>query len=131
MLMCYGYVRNHVSTRNVYSSDVVSDLFLGLQTCCSRHTQYRSQQTHGTTVFPHDTDASDYAYGLQQVSRMSSMLQKEYVQVERMPRLKLAPLAVYHEKVRSGTDLLTGENSSNMARTVKQSRNKQLSRTLK
>lgn len=28
MLMCYRYVRNHVSTRNVYSSDVVSDLFL-------------------------------------------------------------------------------------------------------
>ena len=30
----------------------------------------RPQQTHGTTVFPHDIDSSDYAYGLQQVSRV-------------------------------------------------------------
>lgn len=40
MLMCYSYVRNHVSTWNVYSSDVVLDLFLGVQTCCSRHAHY-------------------------------------------------------------------------------------------
>ncbi|EXC13672.1 Vacuolar protein sorting-associated protein 8-like protein [Morus notabilis] len=62
----------------------------------------KSQQTHGTTVFPHEIDASDYSYGLQQISRfeMLNMLQKEqrFVQVEHMPQLRLAPPALYHEK---------------------------------
>lgn len=56
------------------------------------------------------------------------MLQKEqrFVQVEHMPQLRLAPPALYHEKVKRGDDILKGESSSNTARTEKQSRNKQL-----
>lgn len=57
------------------------------------------------------------------------MLQKEqrFVQVENVPQLRLAPPAVYHEKVKKGTDLLTGESSSDLGRTEKQSsRSKQL-----
>ncbi|PON75529.1 Guanine nucleotide-binding protein, beta subunit [Parasponia andersonii] len=91
----------------------------------------RPQQTHGTTIYPHDIDSSDYAYGLQQISRfeMLNMLQKEqrFVQVENMPQLRLAPPAVYHEKVKKGTDLLTGESSTDVVRTEKHtSRSKQL-----
>ncbi|KAF4366492.1 hypothetical protein F8388_003730 [Cannabis sativa] len=91
----------------------------------------RPQQTHGTTVYPHDHDLSDYANGLQQVSRfeMLNMLQKEqrFVQVENVPQLRLAPPAVYHEKVKKGTDILTGESSSGLSRTEKQnSRSKPL-----
>ncbi|XP_062091293.1 uncharacterized protein LOC133797417 [Humulus lupulus] len=85
----------------------------------------RPQQTHGTTVYPHDYDSLDYANGLQQVSRfdMLNMLQKEqrFVQVENIPQLRLAPPAVYHEKVKRGTDILTGESSSGLSRTEKQS----------
>lgn len=55
-------------------------------------------------------------------------LQKEprLVQIENMPQLRLAPPAVYHEKVRRGSDVLTGESSSALVSIEKQSRNKQL-----
>ena len=32
----------------------------------------RTHQTHGTSVYPHDIDSSDYTYGLQQISRVRS-----------------------------------------------------------
>ena len=56
------------------------------------------------------------------------MLQKDqrFVQVENVPQLRLAPPAVYHEKVKKGAELLTGESSSSMARTEKPNRNKKL-----
>lgn len=57
------------------------------------------------------------------------MLQKQqrFVQVENIPQLRLAPPAVYHEKVKKGTDLLRGESSSDVATTEKHSsRSKQL-----
>lgn len=55
-------------------------------------------------------------------------LQKDQrlVQIENMPQLRLAPPAVYHEKVKKGSDVLTGESSSALATIEKQSRNKQL-----
>ncbi|KAL5572209.1 hypothetical protein UlMin_021806 [Ulmus minor] len=91
----------------------------------------RTQQVHGTNIFPHDNDTSEYGYGLQQLSRfeMLNILEKDqrFAQVENMPQLRLAPPAVYHEKVNRATDILTGESSSSsVQRTDKESRNKQL-----
>lgn len=57
-----------------------------------------------------------------------SSLQRDrhLVQIEHLPQLRLAPPAVYHEKVRKRTDVLTGESSSGLATIEKQSRSKQL-----
>lgn len=54
-------------------------------------------------------------------------LQKDQklVQIENMPQLRLAPPAIYHEKVKKGTDLLTGENSSSLANIEKSSKKRQ------
>ncbi|KAF3439788.1 hypothetical protein FNV43_RR18066 [Rhamnella rubrinervis] len=90
----------------------------------------KPHQVYGTAVYPHDNDASDNAYGHQQISRFEilSSLQRDrqLVQIENMPQLRLAPPAVYHEKVKKGTDVLSGESSSGLATIEKQSRNKQL-----
>lgn len=45
-------------------------------------------------------------------------LQKDQglIQIENMPQLRLAPPAVYHEKVKKGTDFLTGESSNSIAK---------------
>ena len=51
---------------------------------------------------------------------------RQLVQIENMPQLRLAPPAVYHEKVKKGTDVLSGESSSGLTTIEKQSRNKQL-----
>lgn len=55
-------------------------------------------------------------------------LQKDQrlVQVENMPQLRLAPPAVYHERVKKGTDIFTGESSNGHAKMEKQSKNRQL-----
>lgn len=59
---------------------------------------------------------------------MLTNLQKHsgLVEIENMPQLKLAPPAVYHEKVKHGPVLSPGESSSDLARTGKQSKIKQL-----
>jgi hypothetical protein len=43
-----------------------------------------------------------------------------------MPQLRLAPPAVYHEKVKKGPDLLTGESSSALAEVEKPDKRRQL-----
>lgn len=48
------------------------------------------------------------------------------VEIENMPQLRLAPPAVYHEKVQKGTVLSPAESSSDLARIGKQSKTKQL-----
>ncbi|KAK4578132.1 hypothetical protein RGQ29_028320 [Quercus rubra] len=55
-------------------------------------------------------------------------LQKDQrlVQIEHMPQLRLAPPAVYHERVKKGTDIFTGESSNGLAKIEKQSKSKQL-----
>lgn len=52
--------------------------------------------------------------------------EQKLVQIEKIPQLRLAPPAVYHEKVNKGADLLTAESSHSKVRTEKQSRNNQL-----
>lgn len=48
------------------------------------------------------------------------------LQIENLPQLRLAPPAIYHEKVKKGTDVLTGESSTAPAKSEKPSKNRQL-----
>ncbi|KAK9279894.1 hypothetical protein L1049_013577 [Liquidambar formosana] len=88
----------------------------------------RHQGTAG--VHPHESDALENPYGLQQISRFEilSNLQKDQrsIQMENMPQLRLAPPAMYHEKVKKGTDFLTGESSNSLAKIEKPSKNRQV-----
>ncbi|KAK7824611.1 vacuolar protein sorting-associated protein 8 like protein, partial [Quercus suber] len=91
----------------------------------------RPQQSHGTSILhPHESDALENFYGLQQISRFEILtnLQKDQrlVQIEHMPLLRLAPPAVYHERVKKGTDIFTGDSSNGLAKIEKQSKSKQL-----
>lgn len=90
----------------------------------------RPQQSLGTTLHSHESDTSDNSNGIQQLSRFEILnnLQKDQrvVQIENMPQLRLAPPAIYHEKVKKGTDLLMGESSSGLSKTEKPSKNRQL-----
>lgn len=43
-----------------------------------------------------------------------------------MPQLRLAPPAIYHEKVKKGLDLSTGESSTGLAKIEKPSKSRQL-----
>ncbi|KAG5009010.1 hypothetical protein JHK87_017525 [Glycine soja] len=89
----------------------------------------RPQYPHGSSIHPHDSDLSDNMYGQQQISRFEilSSLQKNrrFMQIENLPPLKLAPPAVYHEKVSKVANFLTGESSNSSSAIEKQSRNKQ------
>ncbi|KAF1890216.1 hypothetical protein Lal_00025549 [Lupinus albus] len=88
------------------------------------------QYPHGSTVHPHESDLSENMYGHhQQISRfeMLNSLQKNqrFIQIENLPQLRLAPPAVYHEKVNKVPGFLAGEHSNSFAVVEKQSRNKQ------
>uniref|UniRef100_A0A7N2MWS3 RING-type domain-containing protein n=1 Tax=Quercus lobata TaxID=97700 RepID=A0A7N2MWS3_QUELO len=79
----------------------------------------RPQQSHGTSILhPHESDALENFYGISKFHRL--------VQIEHMPQLRLAPPAVYHERVKKGTDIFTGESSNGLAKIEKQSKSKQL-----
>ncbi|KAM4105265.1 hypothetical protein ACJW30_06G219100 [Castanea mollissima] len=91
----------------------------------------RPQQSHGTSILhPHESDTLENFYGLQQISRFEILtnLQKDQrlVQIEHVPPLRLAPPAVYHERVKKGTDIFTGESSNSLEKIEKQSKSKQL-----
>ncbi|CAJ1950547.1 unnamed protein product [Sphenostylis stenocarpa] len=89
----------------------------------------RRQYPHGSTIHPHDSDLTENMYGQQQISRFEilSNLQKNqrFMQIENLPQLKLAPPAVYHEKVSKVANFLTGESSNSSSAIEKESRNKQ------
>ena len=51
---------------------------------------------------------------------------KKAIQIENLPQLRLAPPAVYHEKVAKGIDFLNGESSSSLAKTEKPNKTRQL-----
>ncbi|KAI8537050.1 hypothetical protein RHMOL_Rhmol10G0304600 [Rhododendron molle] len=92
----------------------------------------RPQQSHGTTsLYPHESDSFENPYGYQQISRFDILtnLQKDQrlIKIENMPLLRLAPPAVYHEKVKK--DLLIGESSSALGRVEKPSKRRQLRET--
>lgn len=57
-----------------------------------------------------------------------SNLQKDHraVQIENVPQLRLAPPAVYHEKVKKGTDAITKESISSPSEPEKSSRSRHL-----
>ncbi|CAB4300751.1 unnamed protein product [Prunus armeniaca] len=67
----------------------------------------RTQQIHGTTVHPYESNASENTYGLHQITRFEMLTNlhrnRGLVEIENMPQLRLAPPAVYHEKVQKGT----------------------------
>lgn len=92
----------------------------------------RSQQP--IALHPHDYDSFENSYGSQPVSRFEFLhnLQKDHksTQMENMPPLRLAPPAVYHEKIiKKRSDDLGGESSSSsrrLSKTEKPARSRQL-----
>ncbi|KAJ9681025.1 hypothetical protein PVL29_020099 [Vitis rotundifolia] len=91
----------------------------------------KPQQAQGTIVLhPHENDVLENPYGLQQIPRFEILtnLQKDKraIQIENLPQLRLAPPAVYHEKVAKGIDFLTGESSSAIVKIEKPSKTRQL-----
>ncbi|KAJ0054037.1 hypothetical protein Pint_00669 [Pistacia integerrima] len=90
----------------------------------------RTQPASGTTLHLHESDIFENSYGIQLLSRFDILnnLQKDQrlAQIENMPQLRLAPPAIYHEKVKKGTDLLTGESSSALAKIEKPSKSRQI-----
>ncbi|KAF6159617.1 hypothetical protein GIB67_034579 [Kingdonia uniflora] len=96
----------------------------------------RSQQIQGgnTVQYPYDSDPAEKQYGLQQISRFEilSNLQSSQrsFQIENLPQLRLAPPAVYHEKVKKRTYVSPGQSSSSSNSSIlksdKTTKNKQL-----
>lgn len=91
----------------------------------------KSHQINGMTgLYPHENDGFDNSYGLQSVSRFDLLLnlQKGHqsMQIENIPQLRLAPPAVYHEKVKKRNFPSAGESSNDLAKTEKPSRSKHL-----
>ncbi|RAL47649.1 hypothetical protein DM860_011387 [Cuscuta australis] len=79
----------------------------------------RSQPGHGiNALHPYENDFLDISSGPHPVSRFEvlSKLQKDQrpSHIEEMPNLRLAPPALYHEKVNKRIDFHTGESSSNV-----------------
>ncbi|KAE8723250.1 Transducin family protein / WD-40 repeat family protein isoform 3 [Hibiscus syriacus] len=90
----------------------------------------RHPPAQGSTSHPHENDALDNSHGLQQISRFEILnnLQKDQrlAQIENLPQLRLAPPAIYHEKVKKGSGALAGESSSQVGAIQKPSKNRQL-----
>ncbi|KAL3830545.1 hypothetical protein ACJIZ3_019347 [Penstemon smallii] len=92
-----------------------------------RQSSSKTQQARGTPAFnPHDHDISDNSYCLRPASRFEVLnnLQRDQklIQIENMPQLRLAPPAVYHEKVKKRT----GGSTSRVSETEKPIRSRQL-----
>ncbi|XP_009594307.1 uncharacterized protein [Nicotiana tomentosiformis] len=91
----------------------------------------KSHQTHGmTALHPHENDGFDNFYGLQSISRFDLLLNlqknNQSMQIENIPQLRLAPPAVYHEKVKKRNVPSAGESSNGLAKMEKPSRSKHL-----
>ncbi|GAB4861531.1 hypothetical protein Ancab_036722 [Ancistrocladus abbreviatus] len=89
----------------------------------------RPQQVQGFSIqHHHDIDASENSRGLHQIPRFEILtnLQKnqQSLQIENMPQLRLAPPAVYHEKVIKSTYLSAGESSTSLVDGEMTNRNK-------
>ncbi|KAG8391995.1 hypothetical protein BUALT_Bualt01G0245600 [Buddleja alternifolia] len=87
------------------------------------------------TLHSHDHDNADNSYCSQPVSRFELLnnLQKEekLIQIENVGHLRLAPPAVYHEKVKKGIDTLKGGESSSSSRVSTTEEEKPRSRQLR
>ncbi|XVE77336.1 hypothetical protein DITRI_Ditri13aG0054400 [Diplodiscus trichospermus] len=90
----------------------------------------RPLPAQGSTLYPLESDALDNSYGLQQISRYEILtkLQKDQrlAQIENLPQLRLAPPAIYHEKVKKENELLAGESSRHLGAIEKPSKGRQL-----
>ncbi|KAM3247330.1 vacuolar protein sorting-associated protein 8 [Capsicum annuum] len=91
----------------------------------------KSQQTNGMTgPYLHENDGFDNSYGLQSISRFDLLLNlqkgNQSVQIENIPQLRLAPPAVYHEKVKKRNVPSAGESSNGLAKAEKPTRSKHL-----
>ncbi|KAF9600812.1 hypothetical protein IFM89_012551 [Coptis chinensis] len=88
----------------------------------------RSQQAQGnnTVQHPYESDLVEKPYAAPQISRFEMLnnlgKSQRSFQIESLPHLRLAPPAVYHEKVQKRTNVLAGESSSTSAKTEKSSR---------
>lgn len=86
--------------------------------------------TQGSTLYPQENDALDISYGLHQLSRYEILtnLQKDQrlSQIENLPQLRLAPPAIYHEKVKKQSEVLAGESSSHVGAIEKPNKSRQL-----
>ncbi|KAJ8626194.1 hypothetical protein MRB53_019501 [Persea americana] len=78
----------------------------------------RTQQPQGINAVHniHESDVVELPYGLHQMSRFEILSNlgksQKSIQIDTLPQLRLAPPAIYHDKVKKGSDLLTGESSS-------------------
>ncbi|XP_051145472.1 uncharacterized protein LOC127261257 [Andrographis paniculata] len=75
----------------------------------------RIHQARGSPgLYPHDYEGADSSYGSHQSSRFELLhnLEKnqKLIQIESVNQLRLAPPALYHEKVKKGTDIFAGKN---------------------
>ncbi|KAK1273312.1 hypothetical protein QJS04_geneDACA010854 [Acorus gramineus] len=97
----------------------------------------RPHSVHGVTTMQyhlHDSDAAEKSYGLHQMSRfeiLSNLQKSQQIQVETLPQLRLSPPAVYHEKVKKGPNLLTGDGSTAPSKSEKPSKKRLLREKLK
>ncbi|KAL0413068.1 UNVERIFIED_CONTAM: Vacuolar protein sorting-associated protein 8 [Sesamum radiatum] len=84
----------------------------------------RTQQARGSqALHPHDHESADNSYSLHPPSRFELLhnLEKDQksIQIENVPQLRLAPPALYHEKVKKGIAILAGESSRTLSTTEK------------
>ncbi|KAK4406643.1 hypothetical protein Sango_0670800 [Sesamum angolense] len=84
----------------------------------------RTQQARGSpALYPHDHESADNSYSLHPPSRFELLhnLEKDQksIQIENVPQLRLAPPALYHEKVKKGIAFLAGESTSTVSTTEK------------
>ncbi|XP_072089797.1 uncharacterized protein [Arachis hypogaea] len=97
---------------------------------------YKMPTPHGSPIPLHENDIAENSYGHQQISRFEILnsLQKNerFIQIENLPQLRLAPPAVYHEKVNKVIDFHAGKSSSSSSAVLeKQSRNNKQNRELR
>ncbi|KAG9455232.1 hypothetical protein H6P81_008136 [Aristolochia fimbriata] len=87
--------------------------------------------THGNTAVQHshEPELVEKPYGLQHMSRFEilSCLSKaeRSLQIDTMPHLRLAPPAIYQEKVKKATDIIKGESSNRPSKGEQSSKMKQ------
>ncbi|KAL0547682.1 hypothetical protein IC582_012106 [Cucumis melo] len=91
----------------------------------------RTPSSSGASVsYPQETDILELPYTLQQIPRFEILtnLQKNQrvIDIENVPQLRLAPPAVYHDKVTKGYHLLVGESSSGREKVEKLNKSRQL-----
>lgn len=87
------------------------------------------QARSSPALHPHDHEFGDNSYGSYPPSRFELLYSlqndQKLIQIESLPQLKLAPPALYHEKVKKGTEILVGGSTSRVSTTEKP-RSKQL-----